>query len=96
MKQELQQSGKSDGAKQTPSQSTPQLAPQPAFNPSQVTHPPQPDGEIAANPAVEALARFQHMQRALMGADLREALKQSPVFNPHTNPTPNQTLKTLS
>ncbi len=90
MKQEPQQIGRSDGAKQTPSQSTQQLAPQPAFNPPPI------DGEVAVNPAVEALARFQKMQRALMGADLREALKQSPVLNPPPNQNPNQPPKTLS
>jgi hypothetical protein len=52
----------------------------------------QSDGGAAADPAVEALARFQRMQRALMGGDLREALKQSPVLNPN----PNQTPKALS
>ncbi|MBX7116291.1 MAG: hypothetical protein K1X64_18340 [Myxococcaceae bacterium] len=86
MKQEPQQTVKPDGTKQAPSQSTPQLAPQPAFN----------DPDLTANPAAEALARFQKMQRALMGADLREALKQSPVLNPPVNPTPHQPPKALS
>jgi hypothetical protein len=105
MKQEAQQSdvrGKSDGPKQTPAQSTQQqtqLAPQPAFNPSQMASPgiAQTDGGIVADPAVEALVRFQRMQRALLGGDLREALKQSPVLN--SNPTtqnPNQLPKALS
>ena len=90
MKQDPQQIGRQDGTKQTPSQSTQQLAPQPTFTPPPV------DADVAANPAVEALARFQKMQRALLGADLREALKQSPVLNPPPNPTPNQPPKALS
>ena len=40
------------------------------------------DGGLTVNPAAEAAARFQQLQRSLMGFELREALKHSPVFNP--------------
>lgn len=75
------------GAHPAPPQADPNQLPAPHAPPSQAAAGIAQAGGISADPAVEAAARFQQMQRALMGFDLREALKQSPVLNPQQTPS---------